>query len=157
MNSIEQGDGKKKKLLKITTELFLQNTAKRFKAAIKKHPSGFTFNIINLKLKTNFSSKIYLVGQQKHSKSFKSDPKLNELIEWLCVNLSAIYLNGGLIGGWWDKNGIFFLDVVAAIPGYENAMLSGMMNDEKEIYHPYSNRSIKVSTLQIDIYLPGKS
>ena len=150
--NIEQPDDKKKKLLTITTELFLRNIAKRFKIAIKKHPSGFTFNIVNLQLKTNFSSEIYLVGQREHGKSFKTDLKLDELVAWLCANLSAIYSRGGLIGGWWNKEDIFFLDVVAVISGYENAMLSGRVNGEEEIYHPYSSRSIKVDTPQIDIY-----
>lgn len=143
-------------LVTLTADLFLQNIAKGFKTAIQKHPSGFTFNIINLQLKTAFSPEIYLVGQREHGKNFKTDPKLSDLIEWLCINLSAIYSKGGLIGGWWNKDGIFFLDVVAVISGYENAMLAGMINGEEKIYHPYSSRCIDVQTPQINIYLPEK-
>ncbi len=153
MNTNEHPDDEKKKLLTITADLFLQNIVKRFKAAIKEHPAGFTFNIINLKLKTSFSSEIYLVGQREHGKSFKVDPEPHELMVWICDNLSAIYSRGGLIGGWWNKEGLFFLDVVAVISGYENAMLAGMVNNEEKIYHPYSNRPLKVRTPQIDIYL----
>jgi len=59
-----------------------------------------------------------------------------------------------LIGGWWNTDGIFFLDVVLAIDGRENAMSSGWMNGEEAIYHPYSNRPIKVEMPQIDFHLP---
>jgi len=151
----EQPDDKKKKLLMLTADLFLQNTVRRFKAAIKEHPAGFTFNIINLQLKTNFSSKIYLVGQREHGKSFQTAPKHRELMAWLCANLSAIYRRGGLIGGWWNTEGVFFIDVVLSIDGRENAMSSGWINGEEAIYHPYSNRSIEVNTPEIDIYLSG--
>jgi len=153
----EQTDDDKTKLLKITADLFLQNTVKRLKIAIKKHPAGFTFNIINLQLKTNFSSEVYLVGQHEHVQCFKTNPKSDELYKWLYANFSAIGKQGGFIGGWWDKEDIFFLDVVATIPGCENAMLAGRLNGEKEIYHPYSNRSLKVNTSQIDIHLLGDS
>ncbi len=147
----EQLDDDKKRLLEITADLFLQNVAKRFKSAMQKHPGGFTFDIINLRLKSNFSFELYLVGQHRHGKSFGTVPKLDELLTWLRANLSAIYRLGGFIGGWWNNDGIFFLDVVTAIPGYENAMLAGRMNGEKEIYHPYGKRSIKVNPSQTDI------
>jgi len=154
---IEQLDDDKKRLLEITAALFLQNSAKCLKSAIEEHPAGFTFNIIDLHLKTNFSSEIYLVGQRKHGKNFKTTPNLSELHTWLCKNLSAIYERGGLIGGWWNKNDIFLLDVVTTIDGRENAMVAGMVNGEKEIYHPYSNRSLKVNTPQINIHLLEES
>lgn len=147
-------DDEKNKLLRITAGLYLQKVIKYLRISIKEHPSGFTFNINDLKLKTSFSPEIYLVGQREHGKSFKVDPKPSELMAWLCANLSAIYKRGGLIGGWWNTDGIFFLDVVLAIDGRENAMSSGWMNGEEAIYHPYSNRPIKVETPQIDFHLP---
>ena len=146
-----------KKIITISADLFLQNIIKRFKNAIKEHPAGFTFNIIKLKLKTNFSSDIYLVGQQEYGQKFEINPKPEELAKWVCKHFAAIYKKGGLIGGWWDEKGTFFLDVVAEISGYENAMSSGWMNSEKEIYHPYSNRSLKVKTPHIEKYLSRDS
>jgi len=153
MNAKKPEDNKKI-LRTIAAELFLQNTVKRFKAAIKEHPAGFTFDIITLQLKTNFSSEIYLVGQPEHGISFKADPRQNDLKTWIYNNFSAICKSGGIIGGW-NSDGILFLDVVAVISGYENAMLSGQVNGEEAIYHPYSSSSIKVTAPQIDTYLSG--
>ena len=144
---MEQFNDDKMRLLKIATDLFFRNAANNLEIAITKHPSGFTFNIINLQLKTNFSSEIYLVGQCKCGQRFETDPTFDELYAWLCTNFSAICGRSGLIGGWWDDESFFFLDVVAVISGRENAMLAGRANGEEEIYHPYSNRSIKVPPL----------
>ena len=86
--------------------------------------------------KANDEIENFYIGEiQSLRESFKTDPKSDELYAWLCTNLSAIYKLGGFIGGW-NNNNIFFLDVVATIPSYENAMLAGRMNGEEEIYHP---------------------
>ena len=149
----EQPSDKWDKLLTITSDLFLQIIADRLKLAIKKHPKGFTFNIISLQLKTSFSSGIYLVGQRKHHRRFKVCPKHNEIVVWLCGNLSSIYSRGGFVGGWWNKEGVLILDVVAVISGRQNAMLSGRINGEEAIYHPYSGRDIEVIPPILDNYM----
>ena len=77
--------------------------------------------------------------------------RLQENPQSIVTSISA-HSRSCLIGGWWNKDGILFLDVVLTIHGRESAMVAGRMNGEEEIYHPYSNRSIKVGTPQTDLH-----
>ena len=72
--------------LEIINDIFLQNVAMRLQIAIKGNPRGFTFDLLDMRLKTKFMSGIYLVGQGGHGQIYKRVPALSKLKAWLNSN-----------------------------------------------------------------------
>ncbi len=102
---------------------------------IPANPEGFTFDIISMCEVERLPTGFYLVGLKGYEKFFVNSPSIKEVALWMAETIHLICHYGYYVGGWRGPQNLFYLDLINLVHEARRAQLSGVINQQQQIYN----------------------
>lgn len=127
-------------------EVLVSNAARIFVSEIiPTHPDVSVFDLMNLRHKDDFTKELYLVALAENQKVFQYAPTFAEISSWLEKKFDEFCKFGAFVGGRKGDSGMFFVDILMPIIGFDRATISGKSNNQNVIYHPHSGTFFNIN------------
>ena len=124
------------------TQNLQQLTKHLVETVIPDNLSGFTMDSVTRAFPL-LQKDQYVVSFDGYEKRLSHPVEIEEVFSWVSTN--AHTFENRFIGGWLDPmTNEFVLDISIAITGKQNVIDFGLLNNQTDIYHQFSDKTLQI-------------